>query len=192
MLEEGQVKLETAIGNMDRSSLELRYRVTNGLEVPILLMTPLSAFEKDTLRGVPERVYAYVDPEGVLQVTKRLWLIPDDIDVVFPEVPFATEVLPGKAFTERLVLRLPIEVALPYLLDPEEMDKPREVVAGVAGGVVFSVGYLIDENSLLRVGPAEPESGASLIVGYGTAAANQRILQSGLLGIGVPVKDLKR
>jgi hypothetical protein len=192
VVDEGQVQLETAIGKMDSTSMEVRYRVTNGLEWPILLLTPLSQFDKDTRRGVPARVYAYVDPEGILQVTKRLWIMPGDIDVVIPEVPFVTEVLPGKAFAEMFTLALPVNVELPYLLEPEEFDKAREEVFGVASGVVFSVGYLIEEHGPLRQGPADPDSGASLTVRYGVAAEHQRILEGGLLRIGVPVKDLTR
>ncbi|MBK9261956.1 MAG: hypothetical protein IPM54_19395 [Polyangiaceae bacterium] len=191
-VDDGQVRLETAIGKMDRASMEVRYRVTNGLEWPILLLTPLPQFDEDTLRGVPGRVYTYVDPEGILHITKRLWLMPDDIDVVVPEVPFATEVLPRKAFSERFTLSLPVKLELPYLLEPEEFDKPREELFGVASGVVFSVGYLSEEHGPLRFGPADPDSGASLTVRYGVAAENQRILEGGLLRIGVPVKDLAR
>ncbi len=191
-MEEGLVQLETAIGKMDRTSMEVRYRVTNGLEWPILLLTPLSQYTKDGLRAAQSRVYAYVDPEGILQITKRLWIMPEEIDVVVPEVPFATEVPPGKAFAERFTLSLPVVVELPYMLDPEEFDKPREEIFGVAPGLVFSVGYLIEEHGPLRLGPADPESGASLEVRYGVAANHQRILEGGLLKIGVPVRDLVR
>lgn len=189
---DGQVTLATTIGRMDRSSMNLVYRVTNGLEWPILLMTPLSRYEGDDLRAAPERLYTYVDPDGILQLTKRLWPIPEDIDVVFPEVPFATEVAPGRSFEERLTLKLPIKVELPYVLSPEEIGKHREEVAGVARGVVLSIGYLVEESGPLRKGPADPKTGASLTVRYGTAAAHQRILEGGLLEIGVPVQDVRR
>ncbi len=189
---DGQVTLATAIGRLGHTSLDLFYRVTNGLDVPILLLTPLSRFEGEELRAAPQRAYAYVDPDGVLQVTKRIWPIPEDIDVVFPDVPFATEVASGQVFEERLALPLPVEVEIPYLLEPEELDKKREEIAGVARGMVFSIGYLVEENGPLRQGKADPATGASLVVRYGTAAENQRILQGGLMEIGVPVKDVRR
>lgn len=111
---EGRVMLETAITRMDETSLELFYRVTNGLDHPILLTTPLPRVDADAIRPDPQRVYVYVDPEGVLQITKRLWPVPDDVEVVFPEVPFLTEVVAGGTFEENITLNLPIDVNYPY------------------------------------------------------------------------------
>jgi hypothetical protein len=189
---DGRVTLETAIGRMEGETLELFYRVTNGLECSILLMTPLPRVDVTTTRADPKRVYAYVDPDGILHLTKRLWPLPDALDVVFPEIPFATDVGPERHFEERIVLSLPIPINIPYALDLEEQEKRPEETIAVAGGIAFSIGYLVEEPLLLRKGPASPESGASLVVGYGTASENQRILQGGTLGIGVPVKELRR
>ena len=138
-----------------------------------------------------ERVYAYVDPDGILQLTKRLWPLPDAMDVIFPEVPFATEVGPEQHFEERILLSLPISIDYPYGLELEEHERKPEEVLAVAGGVVFSIGYLVEEAGPLRSGPAKLESGASFVLGFGTASENQRILQGGTMGIGVPVKELR-
>lgn len=188
----GRVEIQTGIGKLGSLSVDFLYRVKNGLEVPILLTTPMSRYEKDVLRAAPSRMYAYVDPEGILQLTKRLWVVPGDIDVVFPDVPFVTEVLPGKTFEERMTISLPVRVEIPYLLDPEEFDRKREEMMAVSGGVAFSIGYLVEEHGPLRRGAAPANSGASLTVRYGVAAEHQRILQGGTLQVGVPVKDVKR
>ncbi|HZF51478.1 MAG TPA: hypothetical protein VE093_22635 [Polyangiaceae bacterium] len=172
--------------------MDFFYRITNGLEVPILLLTPLGRFEGEDLRPSRDRVYAYVDPEGVLQLTKRFWPVPDDIDVVFPDVPFATEVASGKVFEERLALPLPIKVDIPYLLDPEEIEKKREEIVGIAEGMVFSIGYLVEEEGPLWQRRLDPTTGAEFTMRYGTVAKHQRILHGGLLDVGVPVRDLRR
>lgn len=188
----GLVEIQTGIGKLGSVSVDFMYRVKNGLEVPILLTTPMSRYEKNVLRAAPARLYAYVDPAGILQLTKRLWIAPGDIDVVFPDVPFVTEVLPGKTFEERLTISLPVKVEIPYLLDPEEFDRKREEMRGVSAGVAFSIGYLVEEHGPLRRGAAPADSGASLAVRYGVAAEHQRILQGETLEMCVPVKDLKR
>lgn len=190
--DDGLVEIQTGIGKLGSVSVDFMYRVKNGLEVPILLTTPMSHYEKDVLRAAPSRMYAYVDPDGILQLTKRLWIVPEDIDVVFPDVPFVTEVLPGKTFEERLTISLPVKVEIPYLLEPEELDRQREEVRAVSAGVAFSIGYLVEEHGALRRGPAPENSGASLMVRYGVAAEHQRILQGGTLDVGVPVRDVKR
>lgn len=188
---EGHVTIETAIGRMDQQTLELFYRVTNGLEHKILLLTPLPRAEAETTRGDSARVYAYVDPDGILQLTKRIWPVPEDLDPLFLEVPFATEVGPGQMFEERIVMGLPIQVEYPYGLDLEEQEGKPEDVVGVAGGVAFSIGYLVEDKGPLRAGAVSGESGAKFWVRYGTASEHQRILQGETLGIGVPVRETR-
>lgn len=190
--EGGLVEIQTGIGKLGSATVDFMYRVKNGLEVPILLTTPMSRYEKDTLHAAPARMYAYVDPDGILQLTKRLWTPPGDIDVVFPDIPFVTEVLPGKTFEERLTISLPVRVEVPYLLEPEEFDRKREQATAVSAGVAFSIGYLVEEHGPLRRGAAPANSGASLMVRYGVGAEHQRILQGGTLDVCVPVKDVKR
>lgn len=190
--QDGHVLLETAISRMDETSLELVYRVTNELEHTILLMTPLPRVELDTTRPAPERVYSYLDPDGILQLTKRFWPLPEEIDVVFPEVPFVTELKAGQSFEERLVLTLPIRVEIPYDLNIEELDKKPEEIAAVAGGIAFSIGYLISREVPLRNRPTSIESGGGPMLNYGVASENQQILQGGTLEIGIPVRGIKR
>jgi hypothetical protein len=188
-LPEGHVEIETSVTPREDGTLEVFYQVTNEIECPILLTTPLSLLNKNVVRAVEERVYTYVDPEGVLHVTKRLWMVPDALDIFWPEVPFATEVGSGKQFAERLWLRLPIQIEYPYrateTADTTKSDRPVTQAQGFA----FSIGYLIEMNGPLHNGSAGPESGASLLVTYSTAARNQRILQGEILMIGVPVRD---
>jgi len=190
--EGGQVKLETGIGRIKSGSTDFFYRVTNGTEHTILLMTPMLQFDKGRLRAAPSRMYAYVDPDGILQLTKRLWPLPEQMDVVFPEVPLATEVLPGKTFEERLSLALPVQVEIPYLFEWEESEKSRESVIAVAGGLAFSIGYMVESEGRLKRRRADSEQGEVFVVGYRTAAAHQRVLQGATIEIGVPVRDFVR
>jgi len=162
--------------------------VTNGLDAPILLMTPLPRFEGQVIKGAAARLYAFVDTDGILQLTKRLWLAPEEIGVFFFEVPFATEVGPGWAFEERIAIELPIAIDYPYRPVLEGEAKSEEL--GEAEQVAFSIGYVVEEKEPLRRGPASAESGASLAIGYGTAAQHQRIAQGGVMALAVAVKDV--
>jgi len=188
---EGAVEIETGITPREDGTLEVFYRVSNELNSTILLLTPLSALEENVVRAAPERVYAYVDPNGALHVTKRLWPVPDALDVFFPDVPFATEVRSGETFEERLRLRLPIEIDYPYrATGGVDMGKDNGVVA-TARGFAFSIGYLVENEGPLRKGPLSEEAPEILVVGYGAAVRNQRILQGELLNVGIPVRDSK-
>jgi len=183
------VGITTGVTPREDGTMELSYRVDNQLDDPILLLTPLSKLEKNVVKAVKDRLYAYVDPEGVLQVTKRAWAVPAAMDVFFPEVPFVTEVLPGNSFEERISLKLPVLIDYPYRPMGDPKGKREEIIAE-AQGFAFSIGYIVEANGPLRR-QARESSGVSLGVTYGIAMKHQRVLQAGVLEIGVPVKDWK-
>lgn len=184
---EGQVELETGITPREDGTIEVFYRVINDLDVPILLLTPLSRVMDNEVIAEPERVYAYVDPDGVLHVTKRSWPMPDAIDVYFPEVPYATRVESGASFEERLRLKLPVALEYPY----RGTGQGGAAVVAEAQGFAYSIGYMVEELGGLNQGSRNGEDRATLVVSYGTTVRHQRILQGELLKVGVPVKDCK-
>lgn len=101
--------------SLSSTELVIEYKVTNGGEEPIWLTTPLASVADDGKAVAdPQRVYAYLDPDGVLHVTKRMWPIPEDVDVYAPEPGFSTEVLPGRTFAETLRLPVPVEKRVGY------------------------------------------------------------------------------
>lgn len=190
---EGYVKLECTIEQVDDGELELFYRVTNEMDCPILLLSTLPRPEASWVRGAPDRVYAYVDPDGILQLTKRLWPVPSGVQIFSREVPFASEVWPTRRFEERLLLPKPIPIDYPYrFLEFEELAAKSEDVVAQAEGVAFSIGYLVKADGSVGSEVKDGESRASRALAYGMAAKHQRILQGATMHMAVLVKDVKR
>jgi hypothetical protein len=93
----------------------IAYTVTNGTAASIWLTTPLTQTTAEgRVVADPQKVYAYVDPDGVLHVTKRMWPVPEDVDVYAPERPMLTELPAGAVFAETLRLPVPVPVGVPY------------------------------------------------------------------------------
>jgi len=93
----------------------IAYTVTNRRDASIWLTTPLTRVgDEGQVVADAQKVYAYVDPDGVLHVTKRVWPVPDDLDVYEPERPLLTEVRAGSAFAETLRLAVPVQVGVGY------------------------------------------------------------------------------
>jgi hypothetical protein len=142
--EDDGVTLQVAVERCDAEVLELRYRVTNGSDQAIYLTTPLTEVGDDgKLVAAPEKVYTYVDDEGVLHITKRVWPVPEGVDVYVEEVPRLTRVEAGGWFEERVVLKVPVVVRYPYRVRDDKMTQP--ILANV-GDAVISIGYQIEIN----------------------------------------------
>lgn len=190
---EGYVRLECEVEKVGEERLELFYRVTNETDCPILLMSTLPRVEASWVRGEPGRVYAYVDTEGIVHLTKRLWQVPSGVQVFSREVPFASEVWPSRRFEERIALPTPIAVDYPYrYLEEEGQPGKIEEVVAEAEGVAFSIGYLVEPSGASDREPEGAESGTTRVLTYGMAAEHQRILQGATMRMAVLVKDVSR
>lgn len=188
-----RVILKYTATKRDDGELELVYRVTNGSTRPIFVLSPLSAMTDEGPAPGFGRVYVHLDPEGVVQVTKRLWPLPEGVSVYMPEVPCATEVLPGKHFEERLALKLPLRVEYPYrFIGQEEPEEPPAEILAESTGLAFSIGYIEEEDEPIPMEPAAGVTGRVFEVGYGDVVARQVILRGEPLKLEVLVKDVDR
>ena len=117
------VQLEYELSLFD-AEFVIAYTVTNGTSASIWLTTPLTRTSDDgRVVADPEKAYAYMDPDGVLHVAKRMWPVPDDVDVYAPERPMLTELRAGDEFTETLRLPVPVPVGVPYAWTGPTMQK---------------------------------------------------------------------
>jgi hypothetical protein len=188
-----RVVLKYTATKRDDAELLLVYRVTNGSDRPIFVLSPLTRMTEEGPGPAPGRVYAFLDLEGVLQVTKRLWPVPEGVSVYLPEVPCATEVPPGKHFEERLTLKLPVWVDYPYrFIGEEEPEEPPEEITAEPTGLAFSIGYIAEGDSPIPMEPAAGGTRGVFEVGYGDVAQSQVLLQGETLGLQVLVKDVDR
>lgn len=185
--------------------LRISYRVTNGSERRIFLTTPLVQIDDDAITPAPGRAYAYLDPDGILHITRRVWSVPDDTDIYLPEVPRLTEVHPGVSFEDRFDCAAPVEVHYPYrFAGEEEPATAPEVLTAEAYGVAFSIGYLMEGAG--SGGRSGDEDGFSppattrekraeeggLVVSYAIATAHQKLLQGAVVAMRVGVQDVNR
>lgn len=200
---ESTIGLKYAVEQIAGEGLRISYRVTNYSDQTIFLTTPLVQIDSEAITPASAKSYAYLDPEGILHITKRLWPIPDEVDIYQPEVPRLTEVRPGAAFEEQFSCAVPVEVQYPYRFAGEEEPEAPETLTGEAYGVAFSIGHLIEgegEGGFSRPikVKAETEAGdeggseGGLVVGYALAAACQKLLQGAVVAMRVGVKDVNR
>lgn len=130
--------------SLSSAELVIGYKVTNGTSASIWLTTPLGRVsDEGTVDPDPQRVYAYLDPEGVLHVTKRVWPIPEDVDVYRPEPVFSTEVSPGTTFAESLRLSVPVRRRVGYAwLDVGSNKGPKGPGHAESTKFSFSIDYM--------------------------------------------------
>ena len=177
----GEIGLEYDVERTDKG-LRISYRVTNEAGASIFLTTPLPS-ENDIDTPDPGRVYTYLDEQGLLHMTKRLWEIPDDVDVYAPEVPRWTEVPAGCQFEEVLTLSTPVRMHHPYTDEVSGQTKTLKEVQGF----VFSVGYSLSEDAAgLSRQTAEVEEG--IVVDYVTCGIDQHLLEGEMVGVAVAIE----
>ncbi|HEX7315421.1 MAG TPA: hypothetical protein VF297_15975 [Pyrinomonadaceae bacterium] len=184
-----QVELDYSLGYRGDKSLELTYAVVNHLKVDVYLFTPLSEFRDQDWEPAPNRVYAHVDEGGVLQLSKMLWPVPEDVDVYMPEVPYLTRVAPGAKFSEVILIRVPVRTDLPYLFDDDEDDdEPKKGGAlTTVDAVVFSIGYVAPDKSPDELGLKKDATGKLFSIDYGPGVVNQKIVNGKKTAIKVSV-----
>lgn len=167
--------MEYTITLLEGRRLVLRYTVRNASSRSVLLTTPLVEVGDDGVLPVDEKLYVYLDPDGILHLTKRAWPVPDDVDVYFPEVPRLTALAPGAKHEEAIEVDLPVDVRYPYRDVGEVLGEPVTVEAY---GVAFSIGYVVME------GQGWVPGGPEIELGYAELASSQRLLQ----GMAVPLR----
>jgi len=156
--------------------------VKNETPKTVFLTTPLVETGPDKLVPRPSVVYTFLDLAGVLQITKRLWPVPDDLDVFRPEVPLLTELRPWMVFDEVLHAPLPIHVTHPYRAASSRADQ----APALSRGAMFSVGYFVDgEGGFSRKNTRKTREGYS--ADYDVLAGHQRLLLGGHAPAQVPV-----
>src|SRR5262249_18698976 len=104
----------TATLRASTSSLAIDYHVVNTDHVPVVLFTGVPA------RETPER--PTVDPNAVyvtasgatVEVSKRLFPVPDGVHPAAYATVRGVVVAPGAAFAEHVVVPLPLQVRVPY------------------------------------------------------------------------------
>ncbi len=136
---DGEVVLEYEV-ELSEEMLTIDYTVINGTGESIWLTTPLTRVnEEGKVVADPQKVYAYVDPEGVLHITKRVWPVPEDLDVYAPEMPMLTEVKAGGRFGERVRVRVPVSVQYPYVPMRASEHEDQDISVITCRAFIFSV-----------------------------------------------------
>jgi hypothetical protein len=114
----------------------------------------------------------------VIHLTKRVWAVPDEIDVYMPEVPFLTKVSAGKTFEERLQLPLPLTISFPYQFATatDEATTSRHPVQTISRELIFSIGYLLQKDIESTDKPELVQNQSYFTLPYGISFENQRIV----------------
>lgn len=175
------VVLEYEVEQGERA-IEIDYRVLNETAKTIYLLTPLSGANGEGV--APERAYAFLDEQGVLHVTKRLWPVPEEVDVYMPEVPRMTELPAGCEYTETLSIGIPVRLSHPYMDGDKPGNGTRQSV-----GIALSIGYLTadDAKDLPAADESRGDDEESVAVDYETAANGQRLLEGEVLGLQIGI-----
>ncbi len=194
---EDEVAFECSAALDEGGRLEIHYRVVNKGAAKLYLTAPLTRLnDKGIAEADPGRVYTFMDEEGVLQVTKRLWELPENILVYMPEVPRLSLLMPGAAFEETVWLPMPVEIEYPYQW-PEGKpirkeggglgaEEPEELKSNTAG-IAFSIGYVTETDGRFGV---EQGSGSTFGARYDDLIARQEFLQSEAMELSVMVREV--
>jgi hypothetical protein len=185
------ITLQFAI-TVREGSCTLDYTLRNGSDSDLYLFTPITEFRLGASYATPNRVYVFWEDETTIHLTKRLWEVPDDVDVFMPEVPFLTKVDKGAEFNEQVELPLPLLVNFPYrFAASEKSESELREVDQQAEKTMFSIGLLTadgswDESAL------QPLEGTNYFqLPYGIGISNQKLVVTKPDSISMPVKDLE-
>ena len=157
-----------------KSSLNFSYQITNENANRIYVINELfhrrgaAGFQVDS-----NVVYASLDVDMTLNLSKQLIDIPDMMKVEAPETPYVTPFESGQSLDESLQLPLPILPKDPY--EPqEESETPKSV-----SSFFFSVGYVIEDEPLEVKPTTLPDGSRHLRPWYSDVVRRQRLRRSG-------------
>lgn len=169
-MDDAKLELDCAIQVTPGKSVEVAYQVINGTAEDIFVFTPVVK-APDVQRELldKEKAYTFLDEEGYLHITKRVWPMPEEIDVYEAELPRVTAVPAGCFYEERFSLKMPVGIEYPYRWVEALEGGGEEMEQVDARGVLFSVGYV------------EAEAGEQVegVMSYERAVGRQRLLVSG-------------
>lgn len=185
-----KVQLACEIVKRDDTEITLAYTVKNGLPCDIYLFDPLTDFRGQQFVPIHNRVYVFWDDDDLLHVTKRLWPVPEDVDVYMPEVPYLTRVAAGAEIREELRLPIPLIVNFPYRWIDE--DEPHSLVTRDSKQMLFSIGYLAAKDPQTGDEIVPTKAGEYYQVGYGLASENQVIAAGEPVEIEVTAQDVQQ
>jgi hypothetical protein len=156
-------------------TLQLEYRVTNSLSVPIFLFDILHREFDGSVYPLDPGAYVEISGHDVV-VSRKLFPVPDNMLVEQPNIPFSTRLLPGQVSGGLVKLRTPLKSDDPY----------RENAAG-EGAVVgrrlfFEIGYFEGAPGTEGTGRAFPTSDGNRHGFEVFDAALQKLVRVGPLG----------
>jgi hypothetical protein len=169
-----RVSLNYEVKQLDTGELDLTYEIQNQENSDIYIFSPLTDYRGQDWVPLPQRVYVFWDRDGIIHLTKRLWPVPDDVEIYMPEVPFHSRVSPGGKLQEHVRLPVPLLVNFPYRSETTEKSHVGRAVKD-SKGILFSIGYLSPKNDDVKVKPVPARPG-NFTVSYGDAVQHQRIL----------------
>jgi hypothetical protein len=154
--------------------LVVRYRITNEWDREVYLLNRLYSTQPGGGRTLdPNRVYDWIDGSSLV-LAKRLFAVPQSIDVDRPEVPFLTALPPHTAVSEEISLPQPMIPLLPYLPPHRNAERAQRVHCDA---IVLELGYLVPraEHWITRLSVANQPLLASA---YGFAIQAQEVVTS--------------
>lgn len=156
------------------------YNVDNQSSHDVYLINALYYFNDSDLEVDPDLIYVSLGADDTLHLRKQLMPIPEHIKVESPEVPLATRIATGRTFSETVHLPIPV---LPY--DPYQ-PQPVSPTPLTATQVVFSLGYVIEDQTIAVQQVTIPSGGQFSYVEFESLYYHQRLKVSEPVKIDVP------
>ena len=114
--QEGKIVNLTAKWKTTEESLEVQYELENRSEFRVLALTYLFHVERSGVRKIDRNLaFVSVDRDGNVLLEKLAPVVPDDIDVESPYIPYAELLEPGEKTKGRAIVPLPLKPHKPYV-----------------------------------------------------------------------------
>jgi hypothetical protein len=167
--------MDTTIRVTDKGCI-IGLSLVNKTDRSLFLTTPLSKYFSGTWMPDQQKVYSFLD-NSQLHITRRLWSVPDDIDVYSPELPYLTELKARDTYTDDIVIDFPVKIEYPY--------RSLEL-HGVASGnsiqvnnIIFSIGIVDAPIDTKKIQPfLGPQGEKIYAASYGEILNKQLLLTS--------------
>jgi hypothetical protein len=186
---DGRVLLKYRVERLERGDIELSYDLRNQDNTDIYIFSPLTDYRGQDWVPVPGRVYVFWDKDRTVHLTKRLWPVPDDVEVYMPEVPELTRVPAGEKLEGHLTLPVPLLINFPYHVEEKHPERsPKGEAIEESNGLVFSLGYLSIKDGPFKLDEISTGTGR-LTVSYGVGIENQHIVQGERIPLRVKVRE---
>jgi len=134
------LKVQLYALNQTPQQVTFAYKALNTAQRDVYVFNLLPVAVKGTVPRLDlNRTYTQIDGT-TLVASKRLIEVPEDIDVLAPEVPWLTELSPGKTLEEKLTLSIPVREDFPYRQTHLENQPERRLTCK---SLVFLLGFLM-------------------------------------------------